>query len=320
MRILSSTAGEELKLQLVQETSGQLTFQRGGLSQSEAIVQGRRKAMPSLLGLGVFCLLPLTSMLRVGVFNTIPSNPIGINLFMLFWGMGFFGIPLAVVAYTLFSACFVVWTFDQIERTLHQESVNLFRQKHTKIYQFDEIQKIGVEQREDSDNSYNKCCELYITLNAGKEFTLSQSFYTRDRLEQAIALQYHREIAEKMRFCLGQTTIEAERADRVRIPDAQEIEAEKAANWDMVKTVAGGLFSSKEKRQSDIENIKEKLITDRDNAQLWETLSFHLAMSKEHYRESIEALSHAEAIYRDRGDLVKADDLATKIALFSAKI
>ena len=320
MRILSSTAGEELKLQLVQETSEQLTFQRGGLSQSEAIGQGWRKSMPALLGMGVFFVLTLSFMLQGGILNTLLSNPIGVNLFMLFWGIGMFGIALAVVAYRLLSAYFVVWTFDRIERTLHKESVNLFRKKHTKIYQFDEIQKIGVEQAEDSDNSYNKCCELYITLNAGKEFTLSQSFYTRDRLEQAIALQYHREIAEKMRFCLGQTTIEAERADRVRIPDIQEIEAEKAANWDMLKTVAGGLFSSKEKCQSDIENIKEKLITDRDNAQLWETLSFHLAMSREHYRESIEALSQAETIYRDRGDLAKADDLATKISLFKAKI
>jgi hypothetical protein len=83
--------------------------------------------------------------------------------------------------------------------------------------------------------------------------------------------------------------------------------------------VGGALFSARAQRQSDIENIKEKLITDRKNLQLWETLSLHLAMSREHYHESIEALSRAEVLYRDRGDTIKADDLAKKISLFQAK-
>jgi hypothetical protein len=320
MRILSSTAGEQLRLRLVQETSQQLTFQRGILSKSQAIGQGWRNSRFGLVELAILCILILSSMWRGGVFHSISSNPISINLFMLFWGMGMFGIPLVIVAYRLLSACFVSWTFDRSERTLRREGVNILSQKRTKIYRFDEIEKIGVDRGKDSDDNYIKCCKLYITLRSGKEVTLSQSCYTRDRHEHAIALQYHQEIAEKMRTCLGQTTAETERADRVWIPDAQDIAADRAAEWDMLKLLAGGLFSSKEKRQSEIENIKEKLITERDNARLWEQLSWHLAMHKEHYRESIEALSHAETIYRDRGNIVKADDLATKIALFEAKI
>jgi hypothetical protein len=320
MRSLSADAEEELKLHLVQETSQQLTFQRGKRSHSEAIAQGWRKSTPGLLGLSVFMLLPLTFMLRAGVFSSIPSNPIGINLFMMVWGMGFFGIPLATLAYSLLSACFVTWTFDRLDRTVCREAINLVKQKNIKIYRFDEIAKISVEQAEDSDNSYLKCCKLYFDLTSGRKFTLSQSCETTDRREQAIALQYHRELADLMRNCLGQVTPAAEKADRVFIPDAREVAAEDAANWEMLKSLGGALFSSKEKRLSDIENTKEKLITDRENAQLWETLSFHLAMSKEHYRESIDALSRAEAIYRERGDITKADDLARKISLFQAKI
>ncbi len=320
MRRLSDNAGEELMLQLVQETSQQLTFQRGRLSQSEAIAQEWRKSTPGILGLGVFILLPLTFMLRAGAFSSIPSNPIGINLFMLVWGIGFFGIPLATLAYRLLSACFVTWTFDRLERILRREAINLLKQKNTKIYRFARIATIGIEQPEDSDNSHRKCCEIYCKLTSGQEFTLSQSCYTTDRRAQAIALQSHRELAELIRNCLGQVTPDAEKADRVYIPDAKEIAAEEAANWEMLKSLGSGLFSSKEKRQSDIENIKERLITDRENPQLWETLSLHLAMSKEHYRESIDALNRAEAIYRERGDITKADDLARKISLFQAKI
>jgi hypothetical protein len=320
MRMLSYNAGEQLKLELVQETSQQITFQRGRLSQSDAIVQGRRKAMPRLSGVGGFCLLILTALWGAGVFNSIPSNPIGVNLFLLLWSLFMLGIPLAMAAYTLFSACFVSWTFDRMDRTIRREGVNLFKQKSVKIYRFDEITKIGVEQVEDSDSSYLKCCELYFNLTSKREFTVSQSCYTTDRREQAIALQAHRQLAEIMRDCLDLITTDAERADRVYVPDEKEIAAERVNNWEMLKSVGGALFSSKEQRQTDIENIQEKLITDRDNAELWEILSFHLAMSKESYRASIEALNQAEAIYRDRGDISKADELAKKISLFEAKI
>jgi hypothetical protein len=320
MRMLSSNAGAELQLELVQETSEQVTFQRGKLSQSETIVRGWHNAMPGILGLGTFCLLILTSMWQAGVFKSIPSNPIGINLFLLLWSMLMFGVPLGVAAYSLLRACFVTWTFNRIDRTIRSEGVNLFGQKKVKFYQFDEIEKIVVELVEDMDSSYLKCCELYFQLRSGQEFTVSQGYYTRDRREQAIALHSHRKLAELMRDCLGQVTPAADKAERVYIPNQREIAAERSNDWEMIKSASGALFSSKEKRQTDIENIQEKLITDREDAQLWETLSFHLAMSRDSYRASIEALSQAEAIYRDRGDIIKADELAKKISLFEAKI
>jgi hypothetical protein len=88
----------------------------------------------------------------------------------------------------------------------------------------------------------------------------------------------------------------------------------------MLKSIAGAaLFSSKAKRQSQIDHLRVQLITDRQNPQLWETLGFHLAMNKEDYRESIAALFQAEAIYRDRGDEIKANELAKQLALFNSK-
>jgi hypothetical protein len=87
-----------------------------------------------------------------------------------------------------------------------------------------------------------------------------------------------------------------------------------------LKSLAGGLFSSKGKRKSKIDRIKAELTTDRDNPQLWESLAVHCAMNREYYRESIDALSRAEAIYRDRGDSLKADELVRAIASFKSKI
>jgi hypothetical protein len=318
MRILSHNVDRDLQLQLVQSTSKQLTFQCGLLSQSEAIARGWRGALTILVSLGAFCAAIFIVVWNSRVLNSIPDNLAGINLFFLVWGMGMFGIPLSIIVCNLFKPYFIIWTFDRIERKLKREVINLFRQRGINIYQFENIRQVDVKQNEDSDSSYSKCCELYITLTSGKQFTMSQSFYTRDRREQAIALKHHREIAEKMRTFLGHVTAKSERADLVRIPDLREIEAEQAANWEMLKSLGGTLFNSRAKRQSKIENLQEKLIIDRENPQLWETLGLHLAMNKQG-RESIEALFKAEAIYRDRGDEVRANELANKLALFQSK-
>ena len=320
MRILSHHLDRELELQLVQSTSQQLTFQRGILSQSAALDRGWRNALKVIISLGTFCVWTFSIGWKGRIIETIPSNPDGINLFILIWGMGMFGIPISIIIYSLFKPYFIVWTFDQSERKLKREGINLFRQKWIKTYQVETIRQVDVKQNEDSDSSYRKCCELYITLTSGKEFTMSQSFYTQDRREQAIALKHHREIAEKMRNFLGQTTPDLERADRVFIPTAQEIATEQAANWDMLKSLAVTLFSPKVKRQSQIDRLKQQLTTDRGNPQLWEKLGLYLAMNKEHYRDSMEALFQAEIIYRDRGDEVKANEVARQLALFKNKL
>jgi hypothetical protein len=320
MQILSSNTDTKLQLELVQETSQQITFQRGKLSQSAAIAQGWRKAMPTILAAGIFCLLILNLMWQNGVFNNIPSNPIDVNLLNLTWVLAILGIPLAAAGYSLLGACFVTWTFDRTDRTIRREAVNLLKQKSVKIFRFDEIEKIFIKQVEDSEDNCIKCYKLQFKLRAGRDFTVSQGHYTSDRRERAISLKSHRELAEIMRNCLGHVTDNAERADRVYVPSAGEIATEEAHNWEIIKSVGSALFSSKQKRRSVIENIQEKLITDRENAQLWEILSYHLAMSKEGNHQSISALSRAEAIYRERGDIIKADELAEKISLFARKI
>jgi hypothetical protein len=88
----------------------------------------------------------------------------------------------------------------------------------------------------------------------------------------------------------------------------------------MLKSLMVTLFSSKAKRQCQIDRLKEQLITNRENPQLWEKLGLYLAMNREHCRDSMEALFQAEIIYRDRGDEVKANELARQLALFKNKV
>jgi hypothetical protein len=306
----------ERQLQIVQETSQQLTCQRGLLSRSDAIAQAQRNAIPGLLVVSFFCITTLNMASQGGLFKAMRSNPTGANLGIIAIGLVALGIPAAIAGYEIFSSCFIAWTFDRSNRTLSKESVNILKQKRVKTYRFDEVAKIGVEQSKDLDNENIKCSELFCALTSGQEFTLSQGFYTSDRREQAISLQYHREIAEKLRTYLGHQTDAADRSDRVYIP----AERDRSVDWEMLKSLAGGLFSSKGKRKSKIDRIKAELTTDRENPQLWENLALHCAMNREYYCEGIDALSRAEAIYRDRGDFLKADELAQTIASFKSKI
>jgi hypothetical protein len=324
MRILSPNADRELELQIVQETSQQLTLQRGLLSRSAAIEKGWLSLLRVIRPICLFTLIFLYLMYKNGTFDATMSKPTGMYHLLMSTGVMSAGLllllPIAVILYELLKSYSIVWTFNRLERVLEKSRMNLLNYHRIDKHPFDEIDFIGVEQNEDSDNEYVKCCELYLAFHSGKQITLSQSCYTFDRRAQAIALQQHREIAEKMRSFLGHNTPDTERADRVRIPTVREVESENNVDWDTVKGAMSVLFGSREHRQSEIDNLQEKLITDRENPQLWEALSLQLAMNKEKYRESIEALSHAESIYRDRGDETKANELAKKIALFKAKI
>jgi hypothetical protein len=127
-----------------------------------------------------------------GLFTAMRSNPTGANLVIIAIGLVTLGVPLTIAGYKIFSGCFIAWTFDRFDRVLSKESVNILNQKRVKTYRFDEIAKIGVEQDKDFDYESIKCSKLFCVLTSGKEFTLSQGFYTGDRREQAISLQYHR--------------------------------------------------------------------------------------------------------------------------------
>jgi hypothetical protein len=320
MRILKPNAARELELQLVQETSQQLTFQRGIQSQSEVIKLAWYGWVRWLILLSIFDTGIFFAVWKSGLLNHIQSYLNRIDGIMVIWAIGIVGMPIALIIYNLLKSHFIIWTFDRLDRVVQKVGTNLFGQQRIVKYPFAEIDRVEVVQDEDSDNHYRKCCELYISLKSGKQITLSQSCYTLDRRLQAIALQQHREIAEKMRNFLGHITTEKDKAEGVYIPTIEEIERDKAADWDTLKSAFSLIFSSKEHRQTQINDIRSKIATDRENPHLWEKLSLYLATSQEHRFESIQALRQAEKIYRDRGDETKANELAKKLAEFKGKI
>ena len=205
MRLITSRNIDNLELQLIQETSQQLTFQQGKIPQSKAMSHKWRTAIAPVIALSLFCIIMFSIVWKGGIVMSVFSNPIGVNLFLLIWAMVMFGIPIAIICVNLFKAYSVVWTFDQLDRTLRREGITLFGQKWVCIYRFEDVQQIGIEQHWDSHDKYRKCCELYLVLKSGREFTMSRGLWldTGDKHEQAISLQHHRDIAKKMRNCLG---------------------------------------------------------------------------------------------------------------------
>ncbi len=132
MRILSHACGQELELQLVQETSLSLTFQRDVLSNSRTVKQGWRQLVETLLLVGpclVFGLLMMTRFLS----TTSLASPISIAIPTV-WAMLMIGVLVIVLIQRFyFKPRFIVWTLDRSTQQLLKTTKNLLGKKHRRF-------------------------------------------------------------------------------------------------------------------------------------------------------------------------------------------
>ncbi|MHC0064038.1 hypothetical protein ACWATR_14230 [Nostoc sp. UIC 10890] len=196
MRIRGQPRGQESQLQIVQETSLELTFQLGVQPKSAAF----KNAWISC------CVNLVIAVLVIGFIYTLmrnmtndPNIPSRNSFFYYIFGIWMLG-PIIILISIPFHKYFTVWTFNRTRQQIFKTTTYLFRKDHTKIFSFSEVKSIQVEQ--DYDDS-DACTELYMVLKSGKEMTLSQSSYNSNTSKQVSDLQFHEEIAQKMRHHLG---------------------------------------------------------------------------------------------------------------------
>ncbi len=152
---------------------------------------------------------------------------------------------------------------------------------------------------------------MYISLVTGKEITLSQSSYTCDLRQKALALKHHREVAEKMRASIGLETDIGDRAEDVSVPTEEEIREEWSAIWTTVSSIFNGTFAGKPNLQTRIELVRHRIAQNLDNAEDWEQLAWLLVRQKETLQEGLTAYRRAEKLYRDGGRTTKAELIAS---------
>lgn len=199
MRIRRSPKGQDFQLQLIQETSLELTFQLGVQPKSTALKKARISCYVNLVVAVLF--LGFIYVLMRNIANdpnipNIPSRNSFINYILAIWMVG----PMVMLISIPFYKYFTVWTFNRTNQQILKTTIYLFRKDHTDIFSVSEVESILVEQEHDAPHAST---ELYMVLKSGKQITLSESSYNDNLSQQASDLKYHEEIAQKMRHHLG---------------------------------------------------------------------------------------------------------------------
>jgi hypothetical protein len=298
MLTFTYTHDHSQQLTLIEETPIALVFRKGKKSEQTKPQQWIH------LGLTVFCLVVFAENFLKGAI-VLQS----VFLFSPYVWMTAISIAVAILIY--FNPYWVTWTLDrdscQFIRTTHRCLLG----KSKRSFSFDQIREVKVDQYESADSEGVVCAYLCIVLTSGKEIKLSQSKFSYDKREKAIALKYHREIAEKMRHYLGLSTPPQERAEDVYVPSIAEIQQEKAAAWAMLKDLFSAVFSKPEMKQAKINELRQQIAQDPHEAKKWEQLGLFLVQQKATLQEGFNAYRRAEQLYRDCGEIEKADEIKT---------
>lgn len=196
MRMMDNPRGKESQLHIVHETLQEITLQIGEIPKVAII----KKARVSMI-LGLVTVIPLIGFALVfttSFVNTrreipIPQN--SLDLFYLFPLIFIIGLIIMVVQ-GFCSPLFIFWTLNCSHQEIIKNTTNLLGKTHTYTFPFSEVQGIQVEEHHDPPHALT---ELYMVLKSGKQLTLNVSSYTFKESEQAINLEYHQRLAEKMR-------------------------------------------------------------------------------------------------------------------------
>lgn len=198
MRTIGQPRGKESQLQIVHETSQEITLQIGEIPKAAVM----KKAKVSMI-LGLIIMLSLISFVLVFVFiNNRAEMLIAQNSFYLFYllPLVFVISSIVMIALGFYSPLFIFWTFNCSNQEIIKSTTNLLGKTHTYTFPFNEVEGIHVKEHHDSPQALT---ELYMVLKSGKQLTLSVSSYTHKESEKAINLEYHQLLAEKMRRYAG---------------------------------------------------------------------------------------------------------------------
>jgi hypothetical protein len=311
MRTNLDISNDALQLILVHNTEIVSSFQAGG-SKSIAIQNGWRDVQRKcLFFLGWILFNAIFMRSSFGAINTF-------GLFGVFWAMGYYGIAGFIAIYSLFKPRFVVWDFNRTQRQLTKTSVNVLNRTHQHRFSFDRIQSVEVIEHQDSDSEYRKCTELFIRLQNKQEFTLSQSGYSSQPVDQKIALKHHLELAENMRDRIGLANPQefGQRSQDIKIRATSETIKPATSLKHIVSLLSGGNGD----RDLQISNLRQKLAHNSQDVTSLEKLALLLIDRQSTYQEGIEAYQQTAQMYREMGYQTRAADIEAQLAQWATQL
>lgn len=311
MRTNLYISNDALQLILVQNTETVSSFQAGG-SKSIAIQNGwqdvQRKWLFFLGWIFFNAIFMRSSFVAISSFG----------LFGVFWAMGYYGITGFIAIHSLFKPRFVVWDFDQTQRQLTKTSVNVLNRNHQRRFAFDRIQSVEIVEQQDSDSEYRRCTKLFIRLQNKQEFTLSQSGFSSQPVDQKIALKYHLELAENMRDRIGLVNPQefGHRSQDIKIRATSETIKPVNSLKHIVSLLSGG----KGDRDLQISNLRQKLAHNSQDVTSLEKRALLLLEKQSTYQEGTQAYQQAAQMYREMGYQTRAEDIETQLAQWATQL
>jgi hypothetical protein len=282
---------------LIQQTSTQLTLQRGELRRNSKKILGLE---PQVLGAIGFALI-------VGIFAIYRRNQTffaGQTDPFVQW-FPIFG-PILIGAVSLASrlgtATHEVFTFDRASGNLLHEATSALG-KRAKSYSLNQITDLElVEQPDDDVRSYS----INLLLQSRKKITLGWGDRQITPKQQAIALHHYRTLAQQLRDFLlpqlvGQPLLDRTKGASLVVP-LSAIEADQQANMDYAKELAGLMFGGKDAKQAHIEKIRQLLAQNPQDADANYKMAMALSLQKVTQYEALPYFQRARDGYRQNGD------------------
>lgn len=301
MRTPTPQTGQEDELQIVQESPTTLTLQTR-VSKAQAM----RLAWATRFPLGV----GFTFFLGIIALMIMSSSGQGVTQNSVGWAVYIGLVPFALVwACTLFSACYQTLTFDRAQQQLIWKTTNLVGKSRVRRILFTNIQAVDLTEQ---DSEMDDSASLFLVLTNKRKLHLSRSPSIRNQIDWTTTLKNHRELAEKIRLCLGlppDLTL-GKRSEEVRIPTEAELQESTAASRERLKQLIGMGFSGQKGRQKRIKDLREQVAHDSDNPKAWDQLGVALSFQRDEISEVQNAYRRAEMLYRKQGELDRADELA----------
>jgi hypothetical protein len=292
----------------------------------------RRKVMSSawvgmlgfLLMVVPFTILPIFLITLFGLIILSAIAPglqnswFSLGAILLLWGAAF-ALIIFLTGKAIADSGYKTFVFDRVQKQLIINTATVIGHKVVTIVPFGQIRGAQLDERDHEGISIS----VFLTLDDWEFWGLTHpntiglsSFgcvTSAKTVKTLTATKHHQELLLSVRNILGLSTydISAQLRRSPAIPTELELEQQKAqAVADAtasLKQIVKLTFSSQASKSAELESLRTKTLTHREDPQVWEQFALVLSLQKNAPKaEIVSAYRRAEALYLDRDDIASA--------------
>ncbi len=258
--------------------------------------------------------LIILSVIAPGLQNSLFS----LSAILILWG-AVFVLIIFLAGKAIADSGYKTFVFDRIQKQLVVNTATIIGRKVVTIIPFAKIRDVQLDERDYEGISISVFLKLddweFLGMTHPHSINLSSfGCVTSARTVKTLtATRHHQELLLSVRNILGFSTydIAAQLQRSPAIPTEAEIERQKAqavANATAsLKKIAKLTFSSQASKSAELESLRIKTLTQREDPQVWEQFALVLSLQKNVSKaEVVNAYRRAEALYLDRDDIASA--------------